>query len=326
MSELPSISIVVPTYNSERTLAQCLGSIVRQDYPREKIEIIIADGGSEDKTLEIAKKYKVHKILHNTLKVEESGRALGIEASKNSIIAFVDQDNILDSSNWLKMMVKPFEEDEIVGSEPLFYAYRQGDSAIVRYCSLIGADDPLYIYLGYYDRFCHFKGKWTEAPVEERDDGDYLYVKLLSSREIPTIGANGFMMRRELLKKVQYNPFIHTDIIYQLVKLGHRDFAKVKVGLVHLHAKSVVDFLKKKLRRLHRYSMMKREYNVDLKHKVPKFVLYTLLLLPIWSDVIRGYRRKPDNAWFLHLLICPLILLTYGVGAIGILVNKMSKS
>jgi glycosyltransferase involved in cell wall biosynthesis len=296
-----------------------------QDYPREKIEIIIVDGGSKDKTIEIARKYKVDQILHNSLTVEEFGRALGIEASKNDIIAFIDQDNILDSSDWLKKMIKPFREDEVGGSEPLFYSCRRRDPAIVRYCSLIGADDPLYIYLGYYDRFCHFKGKWTETPVKERDEGDYLHVKLLSNREIPTMGANGFMVRKELLKKIRYKPFIHTDIIYQLVKLGHQDFAKVKVGLIHLHARGITDFLKKKLRRIRRYSMVRREYNVDFKRKIPKFILYTLLLLPISSNAIEGYRRKPDNAWFLHLLICPLILLTYGVEATGILMKKMNK-
>jgi glycosyltransferase involved in cell wall biosynthesis len=52
---LPSISIVIPTYNGEQTLAQCLESIVKQDYPREKVEIIIVDGGSKDKTLDVAK-------------------------------------------------------------------------------------------------------------------------------------------------------------------------------------------------------------------------------------------------------------------------------
>lgn len=305
-------------------MAQCLESIAMQDYPKEKIEIIMVDGGSKDKTLEIARKYRVDKILHNTQRVEESGRALGIEASKNEIIAFVDQDNILVSSDWLKKMVEPFKEDEIVGSEPLFYSYRKGDSAIVRYCSLIGADDPLYIYIGYYDRFCHFRGKWTEAPIEERDEGDYLHVKLIDSMEIPTMGANGFMMKKVLLKKLRYRPFIHTDIIYQLVKSGHQDFVKVKVGLVHLHARSVTGFLKKKLRRVHRHNMTNRAYNdVDLKKvKLQRLILYTLIFLTV-VDLVKGYKRKPDIAWLLHPLMCFLTLLTYAVGVVMMMITRV---
>jgi len=52
----PSISIITPTYNSAKTLTSCLESIKNQDFPGE-IEIIIADGGSTDSTLEIAGKY-----------------------------------------------------------------------------------------------------------------------------------------------------------------------------------------------------------------------------------------------------------------------------
>ncbi|MBL7085732.1 MAG: glycosyltransferase [Candidatus Cloacimonetes bacterium] len=49
---LPKVSVVIPTYNSERTLGMCLESIRKQGYPRNKIEIIIGDGGSTDRTLE----------------------------------------------------------------------------------------------------------------------------------------------------------------------------------------------------------------------------------------------------------------------------------
>jgi len=51
----PAVSIT-PTYNSERTLQDCLESIKHQDYP--DVEIIIADGGSTDSTLEIARNYE----------------------------------------------------------------------------------------------------------------------------------------------------------------------------------------------------------------------------------------------------------------------------
>jgi len=53
VNELPSISIVIPVYNSEKVLRGCLQSVREQDYPKDKMEIIIADAGSTDKTLEI---------------------------------------------------------------------------------------------------------------------------------------------------------------------------------------------------------------------------------------------------------------------------------
>ncbi|MDP2754651.1 MAG: glycosyltransferase [Nitrospirota bacterium] len=65
------------TYNSAKTLAPCLESIINQDY-RGEIEVIIADGGSTDSTLDIAQKY-TYKIYPNPLKTGEAGKAAGVE-------------------------------------------------------------------------------------------------------------------------------------------------------------------------------------------------------------------------------------------------------
>ncbi|MDP2754648.1 MAG: glycosyltransferase [Nitrospirota bacterium] len=105
---LPSLSIVIPTYNSSKTLPLCLESIAGQDYPKEKIEFIIADGGSTDSTLEIAQKY-TDKIYLNPLKTGEAGKAVGVKRSKGEIIALIDSDNILPSKDWLFRM-KNFEK------------------------------------------------------------------------------------------------------------------------------------------------------------------------------------------------------------------------
>ena len=52
---MEKISILIPTYNSEKYIEKCLNSVISQTYPN--IEIIIIDGGSTDKTLDIVKKY-----------------------------------------------------------------------------------------------------------------------------------------------------------------------------------------------------------------------------------------------------------------------------
>ena len=319
---LPTLSIVLPTYNSPNLSALCLENIRNQAYPQDKIEIIIIDGGSNDKTLEIAKKYAVNKFCHNPLVVEEFGRALGIDSASHDLIAFIDQDNLLDSSDWIKKMVAPFQDSEIVGSEPLFYSYRSADPAIVRYCGLIGGDDPLHVYLGYYDRFCYFTNTWTDTPVIQTDTHDYLKVRLLCSKKIPTMGANGFIVRKSNLHKINYRPFIHTDIIFDLVNLGNSQFAKVKVGIIHLHANGILEFMRKKIRRAQRYKPKLRKYN-NISFKDPKlsiFVLRSLLLLTT-LDAAKGYRRKPDLAWLLHPLICLLALSTYATKAIMTIVH-----
>ena len=317
--DLPSISIVIPTYNSERTLAQCLESIVGQDYPREKIEIVIADGGSKDKTLEIAKKFDVDRILHNPLRTGEAGKAIGVEVAKNEIVAFIDSDNILPSLNWFKVMVEPFKNQVIAGTEPLYYTYRRGDPLITRYCALTGMNDILCFFIGNYDRYNYVTERWTKLKVHAVDRGNYLLVEL-DERNIPTMGANGFMVRAEALKSVDYKPYLFDiDVIYQLVKAGWNRYAKVKTGIVHLFANSTNAYVKKTRRRIgdylyyERFGARKYPWRGLNRLGILKFILYTLLVASLVRDSLRGYKKLRDKAWLFHPLACWLTLLTYGI-------------
>ena len=78
--KLLNISILIPTLNSKKTIRECLEGIVAQEYPRGNLEVIIADGGSTDGTLEIireigSKNLLNLKVLHNTLKTGDAGKA-----------------------------------------------------------------------------------------------------------------------------------------------------------------------------------------------------------------------------------------------------------
>jgi glycosyltransferase involved in cell wall biosynthesis len=49
------ISIIIPIYNEEKYIAKCLDSIIKSDFDKDKIEVLLVDGGSSDKTVEIIK-------------------------------------------------------------------------------------------------------------------------------------------------------------------------------------------------------------------------------------------------------------------------------
>ena len=84
------ISVIIPAYNEERTIGKCLESLLNQDYPEEKYEIIVADGKSEDNTKKIveeyAKKYNNIKILDNPERNTALGRNIGIKNAKGDFI------------------------------------------------------------------------------------------------------------------------------------------------------------------------------------------------------------------------------------------------
>lgn len=323
---LPSISVVIPTLNSSRTLDDCLASIRGQDYPDELIEIIIADAGSNDPTLDIAKKHHVDKIIENERITGEAGKASGLRVATKEIVALIDSDNILPSTDWLRRMVEPFEESDIFGSEPLEYTWRREDDYVTRYCALIGMNDPLCMFLGNYDRYNVITGKWTGYPVISEDKGDYLKV-LFDEKKLPTIGANGTLIRRQALDSIDIGDyFFDIDVIYQIVKRGHVEFAKVKIGIIHVFGGNIATFARKQKRRIKDYAYFKKKdlrfypWGQTNRGGQAKFIIYCLLAFPLIGQAIIGYIRKPDSAWIFHPLACWITLAIYASGYISGLV------
>lgn len=378
--KLSSISILIPTLNAAVVLEKCLASIAKQDYPKNKIEIIIADGGSTDNTLSIVRNFQFFpqsgvplrgtifnfqiKIVDNPLKTGEAGKAVALKHAQGELVALIDSDNVLPDENWLKRMVEPFSDPEIIGSEPWEYTYRRGDGFIDRYCALLGMNDPLCYFLGNYDRRSILSGRWTGLRVKEEDKGEWLKISLRSP-EIPTIGANGTILRKEIffakdtsevarphtsdgdplaLSEVEGKGFFRgelavgdylcdIDIIAQLASKRPVKFAKVKTGIVHLYCGSNVGkFIRKQKRRVTDYLYYQkigtRKYPWQKQNKVGlvKFIFSCLTLAPLFYQTLKGYFRKPDLAWFFHPLACWITLLVYSWGMVGGIFKKEELS
>ncbi len=317
---LPSVSVVIPTYNSAWIIGECLGRVLGQDYPRSRMEVILADGGSTDATLEIARSLGVRKILPNPLRTGEAGKAVGIPQARMDLVALIDSDNLLPDRGWLRRMTAPFADPEIFGSEPWEYQYRRQDGFITRYCALLGMNDPLCLYLGNYDRLCALTGRWTGLDLRAEDRGGYLKVELREDA-IPTIGANGFLIRRRDLLKTQYSPYLFDiDCVYDLIRLGRRHVAKVKTGILHLYARDLGDFARKQRRRVRdylyyrRHAMRRYPWGNFPRWRLAWFILASATVLPTFLQALRGMRRKADPCWFFHPVACAATLWVYGWG------------
>lgn len=112
--KLPSISLIVPAYNEQDTIAGTLRSLNKLDYPKDKLEIIVVDDGSEDDTYEIAKKFKNVRVFHK----ENGGKAralnFGLGKAKGEIVACVDSDSHPLPDALLKSI--PFFNEESVAA------------------------------------------------------------------------------------------------------------------------------------------------------------------------------------------------------------------
>jgi glycosyltransferase involved in cell wall biosynthesis len=88
----PLVSIIIPTYNSSRTLEQCLVSIKNQSY--NNIEIVVVDNNSSDNTKDIAKKYTSK--VYNIWPERTAQKNYGIEKASGEYVCFIDSDMYLD--------------------------------------------------------------------------------------------------------------------------------------------------------------------------------------------------------------------------------------
>lgn len=107
----PTVSIVVPVLNAEATVKDLLDSLVELDYDRKKLEVMLVDGGSTDKTREIVAKYPV-KLISQARKGLNAARNAGFESSQGEIVLYTDSDCVVPR-DWVTKMVRNFEAAEV---------------------------------------------------------------------------------------------------------------------------------------------------------------------------------------------------------------------
>ena len=90
----PLLTLIIPCLNEEKYIGNCLDSILQSDYPKEKLEIFIVDGGSTDRTLSLiesySNKYSFIKVLINKKKTAPHALNLGITNSSGEFIVRLD--------------------------------------------------------------------------------------------------------------------------------------------------------------------------------------------------------------------------------------------
>jgi len=106
----PLISVIVPAYNEEDYIKDCLDSLTNQDLSPDLFEIIVVDNNSSDKTKKIIQKFPV-KYVFEAKRGVVLARQKGFEASKGKIIASADADTIYPR-NWLSEIKNTFEKNK----------------------------------------------------------------------------------------------------------------------------------------------------------------------------------------------------------------------
>ncbi len=88
---MKQISIIIPAYNEEKFIADCLKSVYNQDYPKDKMEVIVVDGHSTDKTAEIVRReFPEVILLENPDKIVPISMNMGIKKAKGDYVVRLD--------------------------------------------------------------------------------------------------------------------------------------------------------------------------------------------------------------------------------------------
>jgi O-antigen biosynthesis protein len=100
----PSVSVVVCSYNGERTIRDCLQGLRKLDYPN--YEVIVVNDGSKDRTEAIAKEFGF-RLISTENRGLSSARNTGMRAAKGEIVAYIDDDAIPDP-HWLTYLAASY--------------------------------------------------------------------------------------------------------------------------------------------------------------------------------------------------------------------------
>ncbi|MFC1666162.1 glycosyltransferase, partial [Nanoarchaeota archaeon] len=122
--KFPFVSVLIPAYNEEKTIARTIESILKTDYPRDRFEIIVINNNSKDKTFEISKKYENSILKVYTEKKQGKACALnfGLSKAKGEIIFTMDADTQVNPDS-VKKMIQPFTNPRVMGVTPAMLVY-----------------------------------------------------------------------------------------------------------------------------------------------------------------------------------------------------------
>jgi glycosyltransferase involved in cell wall biosynthesis len=181
-------SLLLPTLNEAWRLAAILDSIRRQRYPSDSVELLVADGGSDDDTAAIAQTYGA-RVFHNPIRRAEPGAGLLLEKATGDVAMWLAADNVFAEETFLAEMARAFADPRVYAAFPRLVSTPQ-DGRTTRY------------FNAFTDPFNHFIYGGATSPasyhrtyrVVRRGDGYVVYDFASGPRPLIAL-AQGFTLR-----------------------------------------------------------------------------------------------------------------------------------
>lgn len=308
----PTVSFVICTLNCKDYTERCLRSIRNQDYPQDKIEIVVVDSYSTDGTIEVAESFG-SKVILTKVKGYMEGKgmpkSIGCENAIGDIIITIDSDNALVEKNWIKRMIYPLVSDSSIDYSICQMAIVKTDPLVNQYLSMVGTD-PFAIYNSLDPQI-------SLGNLDLIDKGGY-WVYNNTPEHFLINGGYYVAYRKETLRAM--GGYVRdVDNAYTLAsKPGGANIAIAKgVHLHHLITTGFWDFMRKKVKWGRYYFNNQAIMNEGRKMEWAEggsgklnfvyHVLYGLVLIPAFITSLKMLARTKEKAWILH---APLIFST----------------
>lgn len=310
MKPIRKISFIIPTYNEEQRLPACLTGVASQRFSHENIEVIVADGGSDDATIRIAEEWGESqdielKTVANPRRIAEFGKAAALKIAQGEFIVLLDADNRLSDPDWLSKAMKAFNLfPDIFGFES-HYLFIPESGALNNYLNVcLHINDPL---------------AWGAAThlveCEQRLHEGISYRKYRMPPGYPC-GANGFIYRRSAIE-----PYLHSDTFEEAfvpMDIARKSDAFIAmadgVGVENLYVDSLSAFLRKRTKIALKSHTRQQERDTWLAYTGVRLYLAALmqitLIVPFVYSLWMVLRQK-NKLWLLHAPVCFVTSVTY---------------
>jgi glycosyltransferase involved in cell wall biosynthesis len=314
---LPKVSFIIPTLNAAGVLGACLQAIRSQDYPADRIEIIVADGGSTDQTRQLAASFGA-RVVDNPYRVAESGKRVALASAQGELIVFTDADNELSSRDFVRLAVQAMQaQPQALGLESYYPAAPGMNSFCAYLTETLHISDPV-TWMMCVNPVC--LGKTAEG-VER-------WTFPAGSLAYP-LGANGFVFRKRDLESIgALEHFEDTHAALQLARAGRTEWLRLTGRGVHHHVVGgLADFLKKRRRQTYHFLSLKHKSDLSwttMKPLMPGWAACLLcgtVAVPAWQ-ALRGLIRTGDPRWLWHPLASLVSVTGVAWGALTFLLAK----
>lgn len=297
-----SVCIAMGVLNEEKRLPRTLKSIRGQDYPRDKIQIMIADGGSSDKTIEIAKSFGAQ-VFDNPRRLGDYGiKLLATKTSCDLFLPFA-ADNEFPRKDWLKLVSGLFLREKEASAFWGRIRVSDTDSNIARYYELI-QNDPLSSFINNNLQY------YLKVTKKQFFKNEKYYLFNVNSQRPLIAGANGFVYRFGHAKNFfpMENAGIENDIYQTMVEHGYNKLIYAsELGVYHHYLNSLGQWAGKWKRNYKEHFLLnytKRNLswigNKYLRIKLTLWLIYSLLpILSFIHSIFRAFFNR-NVFWLYH--------------------------